>query len=113
MNGLAEEGILYTPVTEVRAARALRQPRPVPAAAAAAGSRPATEEERRAKDKGKKTQIGDRAVGWLEALEPGKNLVLDAPWELHVAKEMGTAAAILNKKKGDGERDSERFFFSR
>ena len=41
-----------------------------------------------------------------QALEPGKNLVLDAPWEMHVAKEMGTAAAILNKKKGD-ERESE------
>jgi hypothetical protein len=40
-----------------------------------------------AKDKGKKggVQVGDRAVGWLEALEPGKMLVLDAPWELQAS----------------------------
>mmetsp|Transcript_21750 Transcript_21750/g.64472 ORF Transcript_21750/g.64472 Transcript_21750/m.64472 type:complete len:797 (+) Transcript_21750:79-2469(+) len=55
----------------------------------------------------KKVQVGDRAVGWLEALEPGKNLVLDAPWELQLAKEMGTAAGQLAKKKSDGDKDSE------
>ena len=55
----------------------------------------------------KKVQVGDRAVGWLEALEPGKNLVLDAPWEFHLAKEMGSASALLMKKKGDSEKDSE------
>ena len=45
-----------------------------------------------AKDKGNKgVQVGDVAIGWLEALEPGKNLVVDAPWELQLAKEMGDA----------------------
>jgi hypothetical protein len=43
-------------------------------------------------------------VGWLEALEPCKNLVLDAPWELHLAKEMGSAAALLAKKKAEGDK---------
>jgi len=52
-------------------------------------------------------QVGDRAVGWLEALEPGKNLVLDAPWELQLAKEMGSAAGLLAKKKGESDKDSE------
>jgi len=62
-----------------------------------------------AKDKGKKgLQVGDKAIGWLEALEPGKNLVADAPWELQLAKEMGSAAALLNKKKTlEGEKDTE------
>lgn len=45
-----------------------------------------------AKDRGKKVGAGDAAIGWLDALEPGKNLVVDAPWELQLAKEMGTAA---------------------
>ena len=57
-----------------------------------------------AKDKGKSSlQIGANATGWLEALEPGKNLVLDAPWELQLAKEVGTAAAYLAPKKVKGE----------
>ena len=57
-----------------------------------------------AKDKGKSSlQIGVNATGWLEALEPGKNLVLDAPWELQLAKEVGTAAAYLAPKKVKGE----------
>lgn len=43
-------------------------------------------------------------MGWLEALEPCKNLVLDAPWELHLAKEMGSAAALLAKKKAEGDK---------
>jgi len=60
-----------------------------------------------AKDKGKKAQIGDKTIGWLEALEVGKNLVVDAPWELQLAKEMGVAAGVLSKKKGEGEKDSE------
>jgi len=60
-----------------------------------------------AKDKGKKTQVGDKATGWLEALEPGKNLVVDAPWELQLAKEIGNAAPTLTKKKGEGEKESE------
>ena len=61
------------------------------------------------KDKGKKgVQVGDKAIGWLEALEPGKMLVADAPWELQLSKEMGNAAALLNKKKGqEGEKDTE------
>ena len=60
-----------------------------------------------AKDKGKKAAVGDKATGWLESLEPGKNLVVDAPWELQLAKEMGNAAALLNRKKGEGEKDTE------
>ena len=61
-----------------------------------------------AKDKGKKgAQVGDKATGWLEALEGGRNLVVDAPWELQLAKEMGNAAALLNRKKGEGEKDTE------
>ena len=62
-----------------------------------------------AKDKGKKgVQLGDKATGWLEAIEPGKNLVIDAPWELHLAKEMGTAAGLLGKKeKGVSKDESE------
>ena len=57
-----------------------------------------------AKDKGKSSlQIGANATGWLEALEPGKNLVLDAPWELQLAKEVGTSAAYLAPKKVKGE----------
>jgi len=62
-----------------------------------------------AKDKGKKSgMIGDKAIGWLEALEPGKNLVVDAPWELQLAKEMGTAAGLLGKKeKGVTKEESE------
>ena len=51
--------------------------------------------------------MGDKATGWLEALEPGKNLVVDAPWELQLAKEMGNAAPTLAKKKGEGEKESE------
>ena len=43
--------------------------------------------------------IGEQATGWLEAIELGKNLVVDAPWELQVAKEMGTAAGLLGKKE--------------
>ena len=34
-----------------------------------------------AKDKGKKAGAGDAATGWLDALEPGRNLVVDAPWD--------------------------------
>ena len=66
-----------------------------------------------AKDKGKKgVQVGDKAIGWLEALEAGKNLVVDAPWELQLAKEMGNAAALLNKKKTvEGEKDTEESRF--
>ena len=30
-------------------------------------------------------QVGDKAIGWLEALEPGKNLEANAPWELQAA----------------------------
>ena len=62
-----------------------------------------------AKDKGKKgTGAGDAATGWLDALEPGKNLVVDAPWELQLAKEMGTAAGLLGKKeKGVSKEESE------
>jgi hypothetical protein len=62
-----------------------------------------------AKDKGvKKGALGDKSVGWLEALEPGKNLVVEAPWELHLAKEMGTAAGLLGKKeKGVSKEESE------
>ena len=53
-----------------------------------------------AKDSGKKTSgLGNQSVGWLEALEPGKNLVVDAPWELQLAKEMGTAAGLLSKRE--------------
>ena len=33
--------------------------------------------------------------------------MLDAPWELQLAKEMGTAAGQLAKKKSDGDKDSE------
>jgi|EP00900_Chrysochromulina_parva_P021257 hypothetical protein len=52
--------------------------------------------------------VGAHAMGWLEALEAGKNLVLDAPWELQLAKEMGTAAALLGKKeKGTTKEESE------
>ena len=47
------------------------------------------------------------ATGWLDALETGKNLEANAPWELQLAKEMGSAAAILTRKKGDGEKESE------
>lgn len=62
-----------------------------------------------AKDKGKaKAQVGDKAIGWLEAIEPGRNLVVDAPWELQLAKEMGTAAGVLGKKeKGQSKEESE------
>ena len=53
-----------------------------------------------AKDGGKKSGgVGMQSVGWLEALEPGKNLVVDAPWELQLAKEMGTAAGLLSKRE--------------
>ena len=52
--------------------------------------------------------MGDKAIGWLEALEPGKNLVVDAPWELQLAKEMGTAAGLLGKKEsGVSKKESE------
>ena len=34
-------------------------------------------------------------------------LVVDAPWELQLAKEMANAAALLNRKKGEGEKDTE------
>ena len=55
-----------------------------------------------------KAQVGDKATGWLEAIEPGKNLVVDAPWELQLAKEMGTAAGLLGKKeKGVSKEESE------
>ena len=61
-----------------------------------------------AKDKGKKAAVGDQAAGWLDSLEPGKNLVVDAPWELQLAKEMGTAAGLLGKRKeGVGKEESE------
>ena len=30
--------------------------------------------------------MGDKATGWLAALEAGGNLVVDAPWELQIAK---------------------------
>ena len=61
-----------------------------------------------AKDKGKKAGAGDAATGWLDALEPGRNLVVDAPWELQLAKEMGTAAGLLGKKaKGVTKEESE------
>ena len=37
-----------------------------------------------------------------------QNLVVDAPWELQVAKEMGTAAGLLGKKeKGVSKEESE------
>jgi len=61
-----------------------------------------------AKDKGKKAGVADQAAGWLDSLEPGKNLVVGAPWELQLAKEMGTAAGLLGKRKeGVGKEESE------
>ena len=61
-----------------------------------------------AKDKGKKgSGVGDKATGWLAALEAGGMLVVDAPWELQLAKEMANAAALLNRKRGEGDKDTE------
>ena len=61
-----------------------------------------------AKDKGKKgLGVGDKATGWLAALEAGGMLVVDAPWELQLAKEMANAAALLNRKRGEGDKDTE------
>ena len=61
-----------------------------------------------AKDKGKKgSGVGSKATGWLEALEAGGMLVVDAPWELQLAKEMANAAALLNRKRGEGDKDTE------
>ena len=52
--------------------------------------------------------MADQAAGWLDSLEPGKNLVVGAPWELQLAKEMGTAAGLLGKRKeGVGKEESE------
>jgi len=62
-----------------------------------------------AKDKGKsRMQVGDKAIGWLEALEPGKNMDVNAPWELQVAKELGNASALIKKDK-DKESEETRY----
>ena len=53
----------------------------------AAKDREAKEREERAK--------GHVAFASSDALEAGKNLVVEAPWELQLAKEMGTAAGQL------------------
>ena len=34
-------------------------------------------------------------------------LVVDAPWELQLAKEMANAAVLLNRKRGEGDKDTE------
>lgn len=51
--------------------------------------------------------MGDKATGWLAALEGGGMLVVDAPWELQLAKEMANAAVLLNRKRGEGDKDTE------
>ena len=43
----------------------------------------------------------------LPCYQAGGMLVVDAPWELQLAKEMANAAALLNRKKGEGEKDTE------
>ncbi|KAL3916801.1 MAG: hypothetical protein SGPRY_006663 [Prymnesium sp.] len=65
--------------------------------------------------------VGDKAIGWLEALEPGKNLDVNAPWELQVVSigeeyycvysELVTcfSAALNDHAWTGGERAWERF----
>ncbi|KAJ1619761.1 hypothetical protein T492DRAFT_1083289 [Pavlovales sp. CCMP2436] len=45
---------------------------------------------------GKRGNLGDRSVGWLEGLQPERPLANDAPWELQLAREMASAGALLD-----------------
>ncbi|KAG8470195.1 hypothetical protein KFE25_008616 [Diacronema lutheri] len=47
---------------------------------------------------GKRGNLGDRSVGWLEGLQPERPLANDAPWELQLAREMAAAGALLHRE---------------
>lgn len=60
---------------------------------------------------GKRGNLGDRSVGWLEGLQLERPLANDAPWEMQLAREMANAGALLRageKKDGREKEGKER-----
>lgn len=54
---------------------------------------------------GKRGNLGDRSVGWLEGLQSERPLANDAPWELQLAREMANAGLLLRASKDGKEKE--------